>query len=88
MRTVEKFERIVALAESMGYRIRYEPLAGTHGGVCEFGGNRWLFVDLGLNVDERLELVTDSLREDPSLPVSQLDNELLAHFGLPIRAVA
>lgn len=80
MRTVEKLEELTALAERMGYQIRYEPLAGT-GGVCEFGGKQWLFVDLNLNVAERLELITESLRDDPSLPTGELSEELRAHFG-------
>lgn len=81
MRTVEKLEELTALAERMGYQIRYEPLAGAGGGVCEFGGKQWLFVDLNLNVAERLDLITESLRDDPSLPISELSEELRAHFG-------
>ena len=88
MRTLEKFEQAIRLAEKMGYRIRYEALAGSHGGVCEFAGNRWLFIDLGLSVDERLELVCESLLADPSLPVSELSEELRSHFGIPARKIA
>lgn len=88
MRTLEKLEQAISLAERMGYRVRYEPLAGCHGGVCEFGGNRWLFVDLGLSVDERLELVSETLLADPSLPESELSTELRRHLGIPERNVA
>ena len=88
MRTLEKFEQAIGLAEKMGYRIRYEALAGSHGGVCEFAGSRWLFIDLGLSVDERLDLVTEALLADPSLPISELSQELRNHFGIPNRKVA
>lgn len=84
MRTVEKLEELTALAERMGYQIRYEPLAGT-GGVCEYGGKRWLFVDLNLTVTERLDLITDALMADPSLPVTNLSDELYSHFGFSSR---
>ena len=88
MRSVEKLERLVALAEKMGYRMRYEPLATTGGGVCEYGGNRWLFMDLDMSVEDRLGLITDALTSDPSLPVSELDDKLRAHFGFTNRQAA
>lgn len=82
MRTLEKLEQAIELAEQMGYRIRYEALAGSHGGVCEFSGHRWLFMDLSLSVDERFDLVSEALLADPSLPVDQLSPELRSHLGL------
>lgn len=88
MRTLDKLEQAISLAEKLGYRIRYEALAGSHGGVCEFGGNRWIFIDLNLGVDERLELVSNVLLADPSLPVDSLGPELRRHFGIPTRKVA
>lgn len=88
MRTLEKFEQAITLAERMGYKIRYEALAGSHGGVCEFAGNRWIFIDLGLSVDERLELVSEALLADASLPTGELSQELRTHLGIPGRKVA
>jgi len=87
VRTVEKLEQLTALAEQMGYQIRYESLAGA-GGVCEFGGKRLLFIDLNLNVAERLELITKSLAADPSLPVDNLSEEIYSLFGFRRRRAA
>ena len=88
MRTVEKLEALTALAERMGYGIRYEPLAGLGGGVCKFGGKQWLFLDLNLTVMERLDLITESLQKDPSLPINELSDELYSHFGFSNRKSA
>ncbi|HMP77893.1 MAG TPA: hypothetical protein PKD54_00435 [Pirellulaceae bacterium] len=67
MKTVEQIETLLELAETAGYRIRYEVLGGVGGGICEFGGNKWLFVDLSLGPMDRLEQVRAALRTDPSL---------------------
>ena len=88
MRTVEKLEALTARAERMGYGIRYEPLGGLGGGVCQFGGKQWLFLDLNLTVTERLDLITESLQKDPSLPINELSDELYSHFGFSNRKSA
>ena len=69
MHTVFVLEEALEFAERLGYRIRQEGLGGTGGGRCEFNGQKWLFVDLALNVVEQLEQVLSALREDPSLPL-------------------
>ena len=88
MRTVELLDQLIALAERMGYQLRYEPLAGSGGGVCEFAGSKWLFVDLGLSVLERLDLLTEALAADPSLPVTDLNIDLKRQLGLPVNTAA
>jgi hypothetical protein len=73
MRTVELLEEALAIAEYLGYHVRHEWLGGSGGGACEFGGRRWMFVDLALSLDEQLEQVTRSLSADPGVhqvPVS------------------
>ncbi|MBC7854153.1 MAG: hypothetical protein IAF94_12025 [Pirellulaceae bacterium] len=50
MHTVEMLERLLALASQMGYVIRQEWLGGSGGGECQFGGRRYIFVDLALSV--------------------------------------
>ncbi|MEM7456125.1 MAG: hypothetical protein AAF456_17400 [Planctomycetota bacterium] len=64
MNTVEQFDELIARAMQAGYRIRYDYFGGTGGGVCQFGGARWLFVDLALNVVDRLDQLQSALRED------------------------
>ncbi len=67
MKIVEQLEALLLQAESAGYRIRYEDLGGVGGGICQFGGAKWLFVDLSLGPIDRLEKVRDALLKDPTL---------------------
>jgi hypothetical protein len=68
MHTVELLEKTMALAERLGYTVRQEWLGGAGGGACEFGGRKFVFVDLSLTVVEQLEQVASAIRNDPSLP--------------------
>ena len=74
MGAVTQLERMIALAEKMGYRVRYENFGGSGGGCCEFGGRRYLFVDLSLNTVEQLEQVSAALAKDPTLPAASLSS--------------
>jgi hypothetical protein len=65
MRTVELLERALAAAKSLGYGVRHEYLGGAGGGACEFGGRKWIFVDLALSTEEQLEQVIAALRGEP-----------------------
>ena len=67
MHPVEELDSLLQIARHNGYRIRYEYLGGTGGGVCEYSGQRWLFLDLALNSFELIEMVRKSLRSDPSI---------------------
>ena len=69
MNTVEQFDELITRASDAGYRIRYDYFGGTGGGVCQFGGARWLFVDLALSVTERLEQLQAALKADSFFPV-------------------
>jgi len=82
MSAVLQLERLLALAEQMGYRIRYENFGGSGGGRCEFGGQRYLFIDLSLNTLEQLELVRSALGQDPGLPLANLPVALRSDLGL------
>lgn len=76
MRTVEMLEQAVCTARDLGYRIRHEWLGGGGGGACEFGGRKWLFVDLALSVEEQLEQICSALRADPGIFVVDLPPSL------------
>lgn len=67
MHSVERLERLKALAEEAGYTIRYEWLGGVGGGACEFAGRKWIFIDLALSVLEQLQQVEEALLADPTL---------------------
>jgi hypothetical protein len=65
MNAVEEFDRLINIAQESGYRVRYDYFGGTGGGVCRFGGTQWLFVDLALSVNERLDNLKSQLSADP-----------------------
>jgi hypothetical protein len=83
MHTVEMLERLLALASQMGYVIRQEWLGGSGGGECQFGGRRYLFVDLALSAVEQLDQVAGVLRNDPTLALARPAPSLLPVLGLP-----
>lgn len=75
MHTVEMLKEATALARSAGYRIRQEYLGGALGGGCEYGGQKWVFLDVALGPADQLEQLLDALRHDPALvglPMSDL----------------
>lgn len=72
MHTVELLEQSLAAAQRLGYSIRQEWLGGVGGGACEFGGKKWIFVDLSLNAVEQLAQVTEALQDDPGLALLPL----------------
>jgi hypothetical protein len=76
MRTVEMLEQSLNVAEKLGYGVRHEWLGGTGGGSCEFGGRRWIFVDLSLGIDEQLDQVIGSLKADPAIYLQEVGYEL------------
>ncbi len=82
MRTVEQLERLMKLAEVMGYQIRYENLGGVGGGRCTLGHLQCLFIDLSLNTCEQLDQVRSALADDPSLPIGKLPANLMLDLGL------
>ncbi|HTN76953.1 MAG TPA: hypothetical protein VL096_16960 [Pirellulaceae bacterium] len=81
MHTVELLEQSLALAERIGYSVRHEWLGGTGGGACEFGGRKWLFVDLALNAIEQLEQVKEALQREPALALLELPPGLRTVLG-------
>ena len=76
MHTVEMLRRSIQLAESIGYGVRHEWLGGSGGGACEFGGKKWLFVDLALTVPEQLDQVASALRSEPAIYLTPVPREL------------
>lgn len=76
MHTVELLEQAIAAAEKLGYSIRQEWLGGTGGGYCEFGGRKWVFIDLSLSNVEQLDQVAAALRQDSGLDTLQLSRPL------------
>jgi len=76
MSTIEQIDRLVQVAEQLGYRIRYDYFGGTGGGMCEFSGNKWLFLDLALTSGEQLEQLQQALANEPLLSTVDLPSEI------------
>ena len=67
MGTIEQIDQLIKIAEQLGYRIRYDYFGGTGGGICEFSGTKWLFLDLAMNSAEQLEQLQIKLANEPLL---------------------
>ena len=73
MHTVELLEQVLTIAERLGYGVRHEWLGGQGCNACEFGGRKWLFVDLAVSAAEQLEQVVEALQNDPGVHLLNLD---------------
>jgi hypothetical protein len=82
MRTVELLDQSLEVAQALGYRVRHEWLGGSGGGACEYGGRKWLFVDLALTADEQLEQICRTLRSDPGIHLVEVSPSLRWLFDL------
>ncbi len=67
MNTIERIDQLTEIAQQLGYRIRHDYFGGTGGGKCEFGGQKWLFIDLALNSVEQLDQLRAALADEPLL---------------------
>lgn len=84
MNTIELLERAIALAEQVGFGVRYEWLGGsTSGGSCEVRGRKWLFLDPTASPQDHLEIVAEALRLEPASAQLATDSELRGAIGLP-----
>lgn len=72
MSTIEKIDQLVAIANKLGYEVRYDYFGGTGGGACEYPGKKILFMDLALTSTEQLELLRETLSESPLLSDQQV----------------
>lgn len=77
MHTVELLELALAAVKRLGYRVRAEHLDGGQGGLCEFGGRRWLFLDIAKAPIEQLHQVLEVLRGDARIGAMPLAPELV-----------
>lgn len=82
MHTVELVQEATALARRAGYRIRQEYLGGALGGGCEYGGQKWVFLDIALGPADQLEQIADALRRDPAVAGLPMSDELRRRIGL------
>lgn len=62
--TLDQVELWLETARNLGYRIRYDHFGGNGGGVCEFGGQKWVFMDVALSAIEQLEMLETEIPKD------------------------
>ncbi len=72
MSVVDLLEQTIAVAWRHGYVIRREFIGGMVGGACEFGGKKWIFVDLSVSHLDQLDQVRTALLEDQSFDRAML----------------
>ncbi len=71
--TLDQVDAWLETAKRLGYRIRYDHFGGNGGGVCEFGGQKWVFIDVALSAIEQLEMLETELPKDAGFQDSQVD---------------
>ena len=59
-------------AKDLGFHIRQDLLNGQQGGMCEFGGKRWIILDVSQNSIEQLHAIGNALRFLDSLDSNQI----------------
>ncbi len=82
MHTVELVKEAVGLAGRAGYHIRQEYLGGVLGGGCEFGGQKWIFLDVSLGPVDQLDQILEALRHDPQVLGIPMTDTLRARLQL------
>ena len=76
MSTIEQIDQLIEIAHQLGYRVRYDYFGGTGGGVCEFSGSKFLYMDLALTSTEQLEVLQKALSNEPLLSTVNADETL------------
>ena len=59
-------------AKDLGFHIRQDLLNGQQGGMCEFGGKRWIILDVSQNSIEQLHAIGNALRFLDSLDSNEV----------------
>ena len=59
-------------AKDLGFHIRQDLLNGQQGGMCEFGGKRWIILDVSQNSIEQLHAIGNALKFLDSLDSNEV----------------
>lgn len=76
MHTIELLEEAIGAAQQLGATVRREWLDGGSGGICEFNGQYWLFVDESQSATEQLDQVVQALASVRALAYLQVSPQL------------
>ena len=84
-----QLEQLIQIARQTGFEVRYEDLGGRGGGVCEFGGKRWLFIDLAVSAEESWDVLQAALNQAIAHDKVSVDQSIRVDGGFnPARKVA
>ena len=86
MHSVQRMEAAIALAQRLGWKVRYEYLGEVGGGACEIGGQKWIFIDLALTPYEQLDQVIEALKGDAGIHTADVPDCLHMELELWRRA--
>ena len=86
MHSVERMEAAIALAQRIGWKVRYEYLGEVGGGACEIAGTKWIFIDLALTPYEQFDQVIEALKADPAIHTAAVPDCLREDLELWRRA--
>jgi hypothetical protein len=76
MQTAKLLAEAIDVARRLDYTVREEYLEGAGGGHCNFGGKKWLLLDVTQSVAEQLTDVVDALRDEPGVWQRSVSAEL------------
>jgi hypothetical protein len=78
MSSISQLEVLIERARQAGFIVRYEHLGGMGGGVCDYSGKRWIFIDLAQSTEESWETLRDALTEAmrSTIPSAASDHRL------------
>ena len=65
MHTVAMLNEALRVAAKLGYHVRQESLGAVSSGCCEYGGRRWIFLNLGDGPAEQFAQLVAVLQSDP-----------------------
>ena len=60
----ELFQQLCSLAESLGISVRQDAIEGSRGGLYIFKGNRHLLVNRDLPLDDKIDVLTETLKKE------------------------
>jgi hypothetical protein len=58
------FQQLCALAEALGISVRQDAIEGSRGGLYIFKGKRHLLVNRDLPMDEKIDVLTETLKKE------------------------
>ena len=77
---ITQLDSLIQQARQSGFEVRYEYLGGNGGGICEYAGKRWLYIDLALTAEESWEVLREALSNVANYSPSSVQQEVNKRF--------